>query len=295
MLKSYTEEQLNEVIYGIRDERFDRKVKSIIKLGGLKDHLVEKIYEENKAEWVNVFTHKSVDYDNNYEYYECLGDSIVNHSVIEILNYRFPQFKCTEGVRLITRLKINLVSKKVLSDFAKELDFWDFISATFEVKLTKMKPVLEDVFEAFFGLLSMLMDNLCSKDKIQVGAGYRICFNIIRKILNKYPICGVLPNEEGIQEGKLDYDLLVDFKTQLKEIFDQREINEKYGRLKYSSIRDETHSHTTIMTTQGIQLGTGTACLKPDSEQNAAKNAMGFLKKYGIHRKMNDSYKKFCY
>ncbi len=295
MLKSYTEEQLNNVIYGIRDERFDRKVKSIIKLGGLKDHLVEKIYEENKAEWINVFTHKSVDYENNYEYYECLGDSVVNHSVIEILNYRFPQFKCTAGVRLITRLKINLVSKKVLSDFAKELDCWDFISATFEVKLTKMKPVLEDVFEAFFGLLSMLMDNLCSKDKIQVGAGYRICFNIIRKILNKYPICGVLPNEEGIQEGKLDYDLLVDFKTQLKEIFDQRDINEKYGRLKYSSIRGDTHSHTTITTTQGIQLGTGTACLKPDSEQNASKNAMLFLKKYGVHRKMNDSYKKFCY
>jgi len=297
MLKStYTDEQLNKVIQGIRDYRFDNKIKSLIKLGGLKDHLVEKIYEDNKSDWVKVFTHKSVDYDNNYEYFECLGDSIVNHSIIEIMNYRFPQFKCTEGVALITRLKINLVSKKVLSDLAKDLKFWDFISATFEVKLTKMKPVLEDVFEAFFGLLSMLMDNMCSKDdKIQVGAGYRICFNIIRNVLNKYPICGILPNDDGIQKGKLDFNLLVDFKTQLKEIFDQRENNEKYGRLKYSFIRDELHGHTTITTTTGIKLGTGKASLKPDSEQNAAKNALEFLKKYGVYRKMNDSYKKFCY
>jgi hypothetical protein len=141
----------------------------------------------------------------------------------------------------------------------------------------------------------MLMDDMCSKDKIQVGAGYRICFNIIRNVLNKYPICGILPNDDGVQAGKLDFNLLVDYKTQLKEIFDQRENNEKYGRLKYSFIRDELHGHTTITTTTGIKLGTGKASLKPDSEQNAAKNALAFLKKYGVNRKMNDSYKKFCY
>lgn len=298
MLKKYTEEQLNKVIPGIRDERFDNKIKSLIKLGGLKDHLVEEIYEENKSEWVNVFTHKSVDYTNNYEYYECLGDPIVNHAIIDILNHRFPQFKCTEGVRMITRLKINLVSKKVLSDFSKCLDFWDFISATFEIKLTKMKPVLEDVFEAFFGLLSILMDNKCTKnkDRIQVGAGYRICFNIIKDILDKYPICGSLPNPmNGIQSGKLKYDLLVDFKTQLKEIFDKKDVNENYGKLKWRTIRDELYSHTEIYTTLNIKLGTGTGSLKPDSEQKASKDALNFIKQYGIYRQMNDSYKKFCY
>jgi hypothetical protein len=297
MLKSYTENQLNEVKYGIRDERFDTKIKDILKIGGLKDAIISKIYDENKSEWYKVFTHKSVDFDNNYEYYECLGDSVVNHSIIEILNYRFPHFNCTEGVRLITRLKINLVSKKVLSDFSKELGFWDFISATFEIKLTKMKPVLEDVFEGFMGLLSILMDRLCSKDKdnVQVGAGYRVCFNIIRNIISKYPICGNLPGENGVQIGLLDYNLCVDFKTQLKEIFDKRDINEKYGKLKYQSIRDNNFSHTSIKTTSGISLGTGIACLKPDSEQIAAKDALQFLKKYKIYTVMNDSYKKFCY
>lgn len=294
-----SEEESQEIYYGNRGKELDKKIKEILLMGKLKKESIKLVYNDaNKNEWFKVFTHKSADSENCYEYYECLGDSVVNHAVIDSINYRFPQFNCIEGVRLITRLKINLVSKKVLSEWAESLGLWKFVSATKEIRMSKMKPTLEDVLEAFFGLLSLTIDGLGKRSNglIQLGGGYRICFNIIRHILNRYPICGVLPDENGIQVGKLNYDLLVDFKTQLKELFDLKEINERFGKLKYISKRNDLISETTIYTSiTNTLLGQGTAALQAESQQEASKRALKYMRKMGYTREMNLYYKKFCY
>ena len=94
------------------------------------------------------------------------------------ISRRFPRLDCPEGVKVIARLKINLVSKKSFAEFGNVLGFWKFISADQETRENKMKPTLEDVFEAFVGAMS---EDL-GKDHCD---GYRICYGFIVKIFER--------------------------------------------------------------------------------------------------------------
>ena len=86
------------------------------------------------------------------------------------------------------------------------------------------------------------------------------------------------------------------FKTQLKELFDLKEINERFGKLKYISKRNDLISETTIYTSiTNTLLGQGTAALQAESQQEASKRALKYMRKMGYTREMNLYYKKFCY
>ena len=102
-----TEEQLSEEYIGPRDESFDQLILSILGRGKLSKKLVDIVFD--KELFSNVFTHKSIDEENNYEYYEFIGDLTINKIIGIYLTRRFPQLRCTAGVRVLTRLKINLV------------------------------------------------------------------------------------------------------------------------------------------------------------------------------------------
>ena len=75
------------------------------------------------------------------------------------------------------RLKINLVSKRQFGDIGIKLGLWPFVSATTDVKDTKMKQTLEDVFEAIIGVTQTLIDT-----RIKQGAGHSICYNMIERL-----------------------------------------------------------------------------------------------------------------
>lgn len=300
-----TDVQLQEVYNGERGEAFDRLILSLLRKGKLSTAMTKKVYD--KELFSQMFTHRSVNEQLNYEFHEFLGDLVVNKSIGQYLSRRFPQLRCPEGVRVITRLKINLVSKKVLAEVAESLGFWDFISATMEYRMTKKKPMMEDCFEAIMGMIEQQIDEKCCKldksGRVTSGGGYKVCYNIIQTILDTYPICGGLPGADGVQAGLLDYLLLVDPKTRLKELFDSRKT--ELGKVKYRSERDGRLCHTTVFAENGqssrgmrfsqpMQLGTGTAALQADSQQAAAKMGLTFLKKQGITKAMPPFYQKFC-
>ena len=300
-----TDVQLQEVYNGERGEAFDRLILSLLRKGKLSTAMTKKVYD--KELFSQMFTHRSVNEQLNYEFHEFLGDLVVNKSIGQYLSRRFPQLRCPEGVRVITRLKINLVSKKVLAEVAESLGFWDFISATMEYRMTKKKPMMEDCFEAIMGMIEQQIDEKCCKldkaGRVTSGGGYKVCYNIIQTILDTYPICGGLPGADGVQEGLLDYLLLVDPKTRLKELFDSRKT--ELGKVKYRSERDGRLCHTTVFAENGqssrgmrfsqpMRLGTGTAALQADSQQAAAKMGLEFLKKQGITKAMPPFYQKFC-
>ena len=179
-----TEEQLSEEYIGPRDESFDQLILSILGRGKLSKKLVDIVFD--KELFSKVFTHKSIDEENNYEYYEFIGDLTINKIIGIYLTRRFPQLRCTAGVRVLTRLKINLVSKKVLADWAESLGFWPFISATREFRETKKKPMMEDVLEAIMGMLEKQIDEKCCKPgkngQFTSVGGYRICSNILKSV-----------------------------------------------------------------------------------------------------------------
>ena len=300
-----TDVQLQEVYNGERGEAFDRLILSLLRKGKLSKAMTKKVYD--KELFSQMFTHRSVNEQLNYEFHEFLGDLVVNKSIGQYLSRRFPQLRCPEGVRVITRLKINLVSKKVLAEVAESLGFWDFISATMEYRMTKKKPMMEDVFEAIMGMIEQQIDEKCCKPdkegRVTSGGGYKVCYNIIQTILDTYPICGGLPGADGVQVGLLDYLLLVDPKTRLKELFDSRKT--ELGKVKYRSERDGRLCHTTVFAENGqsnrgmrfsqpMRLGTGTAALQADSQQAAATMGLAFLKKQGITKAMPPFYQKFC-
>jgi len=80
------------------------------------------------------FTHVSIHTENNYEFFEILGDATCNKAIVWYIQERFPVLRNTAGVKVIARLRINLVSKKKFSVLAEKLGFGDFISCEKEIK-----------------------------------------------------------------------------------------------------------------------------------------------------------------
>jgi len=246
------------IIYGKRDETFKNFLFQILKRSKMRNNTIQTIINENVEMYSMAFTHPSADEENNYEYLELMGDSLVNNCIVWYLNGRFPQLRNPQCVKIIARLKINLVSKKSFYEFAEKMGMWSFVSASEDTKRTKMKKTLEDVFEAFFGATCLIVNE-------RNGMGYNICYNIIKSLFDEIDI-------------SLKYEDLYDAKTRLKETFD---LYKYLGKIQYSNQRIEDIQYVEIhMWNENgrILLGKGSSALKPDAEQKAATNALINLK-----------------
>jgi dsRNA-specific ribonuclease len=268
-----------EAYFGKRDESFKNMLKNILQRGNIKPKYIELLLNEDGMRlYSKIFTHSSIDPNNNYEFYETLGDSTANKCIVWYLSRRFPELNCPEGVKVIARLKIHLVSKDTFFAFAQSLNMWPFISAMTDIRQTKMKKVLEDVFEAFIGATELLID-----EKIKQGVGYSIVYNIIASILDQVDI-------------SLEYEVLFDAKTRLKEIFDKF-VKQGIGKLDYEAVRDDklfTVNAVRILPNGTKQLlSTAKASLKIDAEQKAAEIAIRTLLGMGFEKPVPVEYLKF--
>lgn len=272
-----------EIYSGDRGINFENMLRNILKKGKLKKDYIDLIIKNGIPLYSQAFTHPTADENNNYEPLEFLGDSIVNCVIVWYLSRRFPQLNCQDGVKILARLKINLVSKKVFANFGSELDFWRYVSADKETRDTKMKKTLEDVFEAFFGATQKLIDS-----EIRMGVGYSICYNIIQNLFENMQI-------------SLKYEDLYDPKTRLKEVFDF--FKDKIGQVKYENERIDRIQYVKVYRLytdergkkQKILLGQGSAALKPDAVQKAASRAIEYLNREGKFIKdVPEIYKKLC-
>lgn len=267
-----------EIYKGIRGPRFSYFLSQVLSLSNLKPEYMNVLLDKEGLElYDRAFTHKTADDVNNYEYLEFLGDTTLNKSIAWYLSRRFPELNCSSGVKVLTRLKINLISKKSFASFAKQLHFWDFVSADMEVRTMKMDKTLEDVFEAFFGTTEKLVD-----ERIRQGVGYHICYDIIKELLDSKPI-------------SLKYNDLFDAKTRLKEIFDYFGVN--LGTLKYDSVNENRLHYVEVVVVKGRErtvLGTASSYLKSDAQQKAAEIAIETLQRMGYSKPLDESYKLFC-
>lgn len=275
-----------EIYHGIRDKSFTDLIHNLLARGKLKKEYIELITDESGMKiYDQAFTHDSFSEknfsDKNYEFFEFLGDSTVNKAIVWYLFRRFPQLECPDGVKVMSRLKIALVSKKSFADFGEYLGFWDFVSCDMETRQTKMKKTLEDVFEAFFGATEMLLD-----DRIKLGVGGAICAEIVKSLFDEVEI-------------SLKYEDLFDAKTRLKEVFDYfKKLKKPIGVLDYDSVRDDklVTTKAVIVHPNGSRevMGMGSGALKGIAEQNSAMNALIALKKIGIFKPVPPEYLRFC-
>lgn len=196
--------QPNEIYYGSRNEDFINFIKSILKMGNIKDkYLNELLTSENIKIYSNAFTSEEVDSKDNYEVLEQLGDVCISNFLIFYIYNKYPQLYCSKGVQIVSKLKANLVSRSNFSDLADKLGFWNYITASIENRKQNKKDILEDTFEAFIGATVKILD-----ERFIVGVGYSIIYDILKNIFDKYI------------KISLKYEDINDAKTLLKETFD---------------------------------------------------------------------------
>ena len=203
-------------------EMFRKHLKSVLELSNLRSHHIDYLVSyHNLDTYIQAFTHASVGVDCNYEWFEIMGDAILNKCMVYYINQRFPFLHNHEGVKVIARLKINLVSKKMFSEISARLQFPMFIRYQESVPKTNPKALFEDVLESFFGLTEWLLDKSC-----ELGVGHVACYNILKSIMDTYPI-------------SLKYEDLYDNITRLKETFDVLKPH-LWGQIKYENFREES-------------------------------------------------------
>ena len=288
----------HHVCLGIRDQRFYEFIGKLLGMCGLhksqrkllQDRIGMQMYER-------VFTHHSVHEENNYEYFELLGDVTLNKCILWYVANKFPELQNVQGVKVLSRLRINLVSWRHLSQIAKELEFSSFISFHEEIKEIKYNSILEDVLEAFIGCTELLIDT-----KICPGAGYSFCFEFVSHIMNQ-------------KEISLHYEDLYDPITRLKETFDYFR-NKKNNHAMVTTTTDPSRTHPMIwgeMVFENVRidskqqvslyqqhsrerkegrvlLGSAIGTCLDETKQEAAQKALDFLKQHGCCRPIPEFY-----
>ena len=287
------------IYLGSRGSDFKALISSLLRKGGLKSKYIEMLTDPEAMKIYGcAFTSELVDPVNNYQVLEQVGDLSGNKFIVNYMYERFPHLDCAEGVKVVARLRINYGAKESFCEIARKLGFWEFISATNDLRQRKMKPLLEDVFEAFLGATERILDS-----RKRVGVGYAIVHDILASIFNEMDI-------------SLRYEDLYDAKTRLKELFDLHESS--LGPLVYKEQKQDMITFVTAFRVHGgkyaektdkfgnitvdkkrivggkyIKIGEGSAALKADGEQNAAAAALDLLKKQGWSKPVPSVYTRF--
>lgn len=290
-------EPITGIYLGDRGVSFKKLISSLLKKGNIKQKYIDLLTTPESMEvFAAAFTSEQVDENNNYQVYEQLGDLTGNKFIVWYIYKRFPQLKCAEGVKVAARLRINLGSKNSFCSIAENFGFWDFISATNDLRQRKKKPLLEDVFEAFLGATETILD-----EHTKIGVGYACVYKILGAIFDEIPI-------------SLKYEDLYDAKTRLKELFDIH--SEKLGPLRYEEKREELIAYSIIYRLDGAKydtrsdgtvnmnsvvgkykkviIGQGSAALKADAEQVAAADALKNLAAQGFIKHAPSIYARFA-
>lgn len=243
----------------------------------VKDEYIH-LLTDNIDQYQVAFTAPSYNPITNYEMYEMLGDSTANEAMVWYFYNLFPQLHCPQGVKIIARLKINNSNTESFSAFSKRLGFLPYIRALpeeLEDEDVQLK-IMEDVFEAFIGVTKLTLVEKFG----YMGVGNQIVFNMIKTLMDERNIV-------------LDPEELYDTKTRLKELFDKRDIQNMYGKLKY--IYTEKPKTVKIFFVQNgnfVFISQGEGNTKAIQEKDAARKALEFLKSQGVETEKK--FRLFC-
>ena len=112
---------VNEKIHGVRGTSFQEFIRSLLLISKVKSKYIDTLTSEVNMKYYKIaFTHKEYDATENYEFFELLGDATLNKCLIWYLKDRFSVLNNAEGVKVLSRLKINLVSRESFSRIARD-------------------------------------------------------------------------------------------------------------------------------------------------------------------------------
>jgi dsRNA-specific ribonuclease len=268
-------EEINNY-YGLRDESFENFLKKMFKHAGVADEYISQYLNDETRPFFNMaFTSSSVDEHNNYELFEQMGDATIGKFIVWSSYEKFPQFRGKpEAVEIVARMKINLGSKDTLAKIAEDIGIWPFISASEDLRNRSAKKLLEDVFEAFIGVIEFVVYDYSDSNRSNPGLAYQIVYKLLCFLFEPYPL-------------KIDYNVLVDAKNRLKGVFDQ--YKERLGTEAIYNTRrvlkgDQNVFFSQIYDKHKKLLGQATATVKKDAEKRAAEMAITTLQKMGFKK-----------
>ena len=305
--------EIKSIYNGPRDNRFKALILSLLKRGNLKSKYLDILTsDEYIKEYSDAFTAKTANPKDNYERYEQLGDLSINKFVVQYAYEIFPQLRCSEGVKVVARIRINYGSAIQLSNIARKLGFWDFISAAEEgvsdrkdmyFRSRHVIQLLEDCLESFIGCTEFLVDKAMNAH----GIGYPIVYTILKSIFNEHVNISI------------KFQDLYDAKTRFKETFDLykdigswkiltnkiKQPDEKFiHESKAFLIPPKLGTRPIKKIEDGLEMlyphsrwkliGVGQNPVKSESERIAAEQAIETLKGQGIYKHAPSIYKKFC-
>ncbi len=209
-------------------QEFREFIISLLRLGGLTEKRIEEFTDKKSIQQFRIaFIHKSYGSEDNYELAEFLGDAVGNSCIAFYLKKRFPEISSTT---FITRLKHKYISKAALFEIAENAGFLKHILYGREMQRIVNSPhpyrekdyrsMLEDTFEAVVGTVVTVIDG-----KTRNGIGNPIACNIISSFISRIDI-------------SLDFEVVFDAKSRLKEVYDKPlgwEITEELERVRAGS------------------------------------------------------------
>lgn len=220
-----------------------KNIQELLVKFNIKPHSLEN-YEE-------AFTHSSFNADANtkhrdYERFEFLGDSVINMVVTEYAFKVHPEM----GQGNLTKLKSTLVATNSLASLSLKygLDQYIRVGNSFVTQASQSKHLLEDVFEAFIGV-------------VYLDQG----FAFTEKLL-----LGIFAKE--IENFKMSE--LTDYKSKLQEEIQAEHRESVAYELLEESGPAHNRSFKVRVLFDGIELGVGVGSTKKQAEQNAAKQAL---------------------
>jgi dsRNA-specific ribonuclease len=252
-----------------------------------------KLDKTDMAHFVKAFTSPDVNDVSNYELYETLGDNLLNNCVLWYISNRFPYLNRPDAVDLLTKIKIRIIQTKWIGELSSSLGFYDYIYCVKDLDAIDKLKVMEDVFESFFAALNMVVDG-----KYKRGMGFIVCYRFIASLLDEKDI-------------PISYEVLVDPKTRLKELFDLH----KTIRITYKTRRFDADAGNAYVYVSHIleskfvrQTPTGEDMFsaprqilagkkgytEQEAEQNVASDAIQYYKNMGITKAIPKEYLKFC-
>lgn len=216
-----------------------------------------KIEFNQKNLLIEAFTHSSYVNEHRQENFtdnerlEFLGDAVLELGVSQYLFATYKQMP--EGE--LTKLRAAIVCEPSLVEFARELNFGEFLllgRGEAQTGGRERPAILADVFEAFLGAL-------------YIDQGY----NKVIEFLEKY----VFPK---IKTGAFSHAM--DYKSQLQEFIQQ----DKNQKVTYKVIEEKGPSHDKEFIVQVFvndsTAGEGSGRSKKEAEQHAAKSALDQLR-----------------
>lgn len=211
----------------------------------------------------------------SYERLEFLGDAILGCVIAHYLMVRFPD----QDEGFLSKLRTKIVNGKMLGHLAELIGFPRFaiISKQIEeVSGRKNYKIMEDMFEAFIGAITMdfqgdtdtmsFPGHMTNIDVPFQGAGFYIAQQWIVAIIEKY----------------IDFSDLIRAKTNYKDMLVRYMQHTFQDVPKFYEVSVNTKQNHKVFTysvknRSGAVLGTAQGNSKKDAENNAAKMALEYF------------------